>query len=156
MTILFSDTMLRVILAFLIIILLFALLHIKYNRKNEMTIVERLGKFKRLIEEPVFFFILPFVDRVLQRISKDEIVEGRRFICHEQDTDIKIDFTIRYTVFDPRLYAYASIDPIGSIVDLIKTAKENQFSDQELEDQIRSYGRDLGITVLSFHLINQY
>ena len=49
MYILLSDTM-KAFIALFLIVLLFAALHIKYNRKGEMTIVERLGRFNRLIE----------------------------------------------------------------------------------------------------------
>ena len=98
---------------------------------------------------------MPFVDRVLQRISTDEIVEGRRFIYVKDTEEIRVDFTIRYKVFDPKLYAYASIDPVGSIVDLIKTALENNFAQTELDEQVKSYGRDLGLSVMSYHTINQ-
>lgn len=141
----------RVIITLFILVLLFASLHIKYNRKDEMTIVERLGKFNRLIETPSIFFIIPFIDRVLERISEGEIVDARRFTYLKNDAEIKENITIRYKVFDPQLYAYASIDAIGSIVDLIKTAKENNFVEQDINDQVKSYGRDLGITVINYH-----
>lgn len=151
MIILLSDGM-RVTIALSLLVILFAALHVKYNIKDEITIVERLGKFKSMIDTPRFFFIMPFIDRVLQRTSTKEIVEARRFMYNENDNDVKINITMRYTIFDPKLFAYAAIDPIGSIVDLIKTAKENAIPDHDMDLQIRSYGRDLGITIVNYYL----
>lgn len=153
MIILFTDTAKLLLALFLLVILFFAL-HIKINRKDEITIIERLGKFNRLIDEPSIYFIFPFIDRVLERISLNDIVEGRRFTLNEADTPTKIELTIRYKVFDAKLYAYASIDPVGSIIELIKTAKENHINDTDMDEQVKSYGRDLGMTILSYHLIN--
>ena len=143
---------LRVILTFLLIILIFIALHVKYNRKNEMTVVERIGRFHRLIDSPSLFILIPFIDRVLQRIPTKPITESRRYTYQLNHEEIKKVLTIEYTVFDPKLYSYASIDPIASISDLISTAKENHFSDTEIFDQVKSYGRDLGITVLKLNL----
>ena len=142
----------RVIIALSLIILLFVALHIKYNAKDEMTIVERLGRFNRLIDRPSIFFLIPFIDRVLERISTDDIVDARRFTYTENEEIIKVNLTIRYRVFDPKLFAYTSIDAIGSIVDLVKTARENHISLEELDPQVKAYGRELGITVINYHL----
>ncbi len=151
MIILLSDS-LRITIVLLLIILVFTALHLKFNKKDEMTIVERFGKFHRLIEDPVIFFLFPFIDRVLERIPVEEIHVSRRFTYednhHEQ---IKMNISITYKVFDPQLYAYASIDAIGSIIDLIKTSMENQIEAKEMDDQIKSYGRDLGLTIINYH-----
>lgn len=151
MYILLSINM-RLFITISLIILLFIALHLKYNRKNETTIVERFGKFHQLIDEPHLFFLFPFIDRVLQRIPVDKITEKRRFTYQENDQEEKSSFVLTYTVFDPRLFAYASFDPVGSITDLIITAKEHHIPKEEMVEQIKSYGRDLGLTVNEFHL----
>ncbi len=150
MIILLSDAF-RVTIALFLILLLFAVLHIKYNVKDEITIIERLGKFKKMVDTPGFFFIMPFIDRVLERTSTGEIVDARRFSYKDGASEIKVNATMRYIIFDPKLFAYAAIDPIGSIVDLIKTAKENDISDEDLDLQVRAYGRDLGITIINYY-----
>ncbi len=149
MIILLSTTW-RAIIAFILLILVFLLLHTKYNRQDEVTIIERLGKFKRMYDEPTLFFIIPFIDRVLDRISTHEIIEARRFSYQQDNEQIKVNMTIRFTVFDPKAYAYQSYDPVGSIIDLIVTAKEHHVSAGDLDLQIKSYGRDFGMTIINY------
>ncbi len=141
----------RAIIAFLLLILLFLALHMKYNRKDDITIVERLGRFSRMYDEPTFFFLIPFIDRIYEKISNGEIVEARRFSYMLHSEEHHVNLTIRYRVFDPKLYAYTSIDPIASIIDLLKTGLEHEMDKQDIDMQVGSYGRDLGMTIINYH-----
>ena len=74
-------------------------------------VVERLGKFHRVLE-PGLNIIIPFFDRVAYRHSLKEVpLDVAEQVCITKDnTQLAVDGLIYYQVTDPRLASYGTSD----------------------------------------------
>jgi regulator of protease activity HflC (stomatin/prohibitin superfamily) len=130
-------------------------------------VVERLGKFSRILE-PGLNLIVPFFDRVAYRHSLKEVpLDVPEQICITKDnTQLSVDGIIYFQVTDPRLASYGSSDYIQAITQLAQTALRSVIGKMELDRTFESRdeinhtvvsvlddaGRTWGIKVLRYEI----
>jgi regulator of protease activity HflC (stomatin/prohibitin superfamily) len=130
-------------------------------------VVERLGKFSRVLE-PGLNLIVPFFDRVAYKHSLKEIpLDVPEQICITRDnTQLTVDGIIYFQVIDPRLASYGSSDYIQAVTQLAQTALRSVVGKMELDktfesrDEINHHvvlvldeaGRTWGIKVLRYEI----
>src|SRR5688572_24631837 len=130
-------------------------------------VVERLGKFSRILE-PGLNLIVPFFDRVAYRHSLKEVpLDVPEQICITKDnTQLTVDGIIYFQVTDPRLASYGSSDYIQAITQLAQTALRSVIGKMELDRTFESRdeinhtvvsvlddaGRTWGIKVLRYEI----
>ena len=130
-------------------------------------VVERLGKFSRVLE-PGLNLIVPFFDRVAYRHSLKEVpLDVPEQVCITKDnTQLSVDGIIYFQVVDPRLASYGSSDYIQAITQLAQTALRSGIGKMELDrtfesrDEINQHvvsvldeaGRTWGIKVLRYEI----
>ncbi len=130
-------------------------------------VVERLGKFSRILE-PGPNLIVPFFDRVAYKHSLKEVpLDVPEQVCITRDnTQLSVDGIIYFQVTDPRLASYGSSDYIQAITQLAQTALRSGIGKMELDrtfesrDEINQHvvsvldeaGRTWGIKVLRYEI----
>jgi regulator of protease activity HflC (stomatin/prohibitin superfamily) len=130
-------------------------------------VVERLGKFSRVLE-PGLNLIVPFFDRVAYKHSLKEVpLDVPEQICITRDnTQLTVDGIIYFQVIDPRLASYGSSDYIQAVTQLAQTALRSVIGKMELDKTFESRdeinhtvvqvlddaGRTWGIKVLRYEI----
>lgn len=139
-----------VVIAILVIVGLVILLmipNIKIVRKNEVTIIERLGRFHKLLDIPGIHFVIPLVDRSIQTVSlyKQHIHKKISVALGENVIHVEINYDM--TITDPKVYVYGSIDSNETIHTFIKEALEAQMDKEEIIIQTVDYAKSYGFTM---------
>ena len=130
-------------------------------------VVERLGKFYRVLE-PGLNIIIPFFDRVSYKHSLKEVpLDVPEQVCITKDnTQLTVDGIIYFQVVDPRLASYGSSDYVQAITQLAQTALRSVIGRMELDKTFESRdeinhtvvqvldeaGRTWGIKVLRYEI----
>jgi len=122
------------------VILLIIIASIKIVRQSTAVVVERLGKFHRLLGTGVHF-IFPIIDRsVGGPISLKERVadfEPQPVITKDNVT-MQIDTVVYYQVTDAKLFTYGVENPIRAIENLTATTLRNLVGELELDGTLTS------------------
>jgi regulator of protease activity HflC (stomatin/prohibitin superfamily) len=120
------------VLLFLAVVL--ALTAIRIVPQQYAFIVERLGRFDRVIEAGLHI-IVPFVDRVAYRASLKEIViDIPPQICITKDNvQVNVDGVIFYRVIDPKLASYGVSDFELAIIQLAQTTLRSEVGKIDLD-----------------------
>src|SRR6266581_7459915 len=102
-------------------------------------VVERLGKFKEVLQ-PGLNIIIPFFDRVAYRHSLKEVpADVPEQVCITKDnTQLAVDGLIYYQVTDPRLASYGTSDYVTAIVQLSQTTLRSEVGKMELDQSLQS------------------
>ena len=132
-------------------------------------VVERLGKFKEVLQ-PGLNIIIPFFDRVAYRHSLKEVpADVPEQVCITKDnTQLAVDGLIYYQVTDPRLASYGTSDYVTAIVQLSQTTLRSEVGKMELDQSLQSRdvinrqivavldeaGRSWGVKVLRYEVKN--
>jgi regulator of protease activity HflC (stomatin/prohibitin superfamily) len=95
------------------LILLFVLLNTRVLKAGYQIVVERLGAFHRIIDQPGIHFFIPFVDRPIETIKMGILSRSMKV-----QTTLD-DYTYQYEVIDPKLYVYAYPNPLIQMDELI-------------------------------------
>jgi regulator of protease activity HflC (stomatin/prohibitin superfamily) len=130
-------------------------------------VVERLGKFSRILE-PGLNLIVPFFDRVAYRHSLKEVpLDVPEQVCITKDnTQLGVDGILYYQVTDPRLASYGSSNYVAAISQLAQTTLRSEIGKMELDKTFESRddinrqivhsldeaGRNWGIKVLRYEI----
>ena len=132
-------------------------------------IVERLGKFKEVLQ-PGLNIIIPFIDRVAYRHSLKEVpLDVPEQVCITKDnTQLAVDGLIYFQVTDPRLASYGTSDYVTAITQLAQTTLRSEVGKMELDQSLQSRdvinrqivavldeaGRSWGVKVLRYEVKN--
>jgi regulator of protease activity HflC (stomatin/prohibitin superfamily) len=132
-------------------------------------VVERLGKFKEVLQ-PGLNIIIPFFDRVAYRHSLKEVpLDVPEQVCITKDnTQLAVDGLIYFQVTDPRLASYGTSDYVFAIVQLAQTTLRSEVGKMELDQSLQSRdvinrqivnvldeaGRSWGVKVLRYEVKN--
>ena len=97
-------------------------------------VVERLGKFNRVLE-PGLRILIPFVDKIRYRHLLKEIpLDVPSQICITRDnTQLQVDGIIYFQVTDPHAASYGSSDYILAITQLAQTTLRSVIGRMELD-----------------------
>lgn len=129
----------------IVIILLPSLLLIKVD---EQVLIERLGKYHKTINEPGIYFMIPFIDRVITKVSSKPY-----FISIKRKTNHTIH-TYKIEVFDLMLYTYQALDPIKEIHHFISRTLDEGKKLSDVEFLLEGYTQQFGINFLSITIDN--
>ncbi len=113
---------------------------IKIVRQSTAVVVERLGKFHKLLNTGVHF-ILPLVDRsVGGPISLKERVAdfAPQPVITKDNVTMQIDTVVYYQVTDAKLFTYGVENPIRAIENLTATTLRNLVGELELDGTLTS------------------
>jgi regulator of protease activity HflC (stomatin/prohibitin superfamily) len=156
-------------LAVIALVVVYALEAIRVVPQQEAFVVERLGRFDRVLE-PGLTFILPPIERVAYRHSLKEVpLDVAEQVCITKDnTQLGVDGIIYYQVTDPRLASYGTSDYVSAITQLAQTALRSEIGKMELDKTLESRdeinrsivavldeaGRAWGVKVLRYEVKN--
>lgn len=105
-------------------------------------IVERLGGYYQTWDVGIHFLV-PFIDRVKQKISiKEQVVDfDPQPVITKDNVTMQIDTVVFFQITDPKLFTYGVNQPIKAIENLTSTTLRNIIGDLELDESLTS--RDL-------------
>ena len=118
----------------LAIAILFIIKTVKVVPQQEALVVERLGKFHASLA-PGLNFVVPFVDKVIQKHSLKEIpLDVPSQICITRDnTQLQVDGILYFQVTDPKLASYGSSNYIIAVTQLAQTSLRSVIGKLELD-----------------------
>ncbi len=125
------------VLTLIIIILLMS--GIKIVPQTSVYIIERLGSYKRTLKNGINF-IIPFIDRVIQRETiKERVLDfPAQDVITKDNVTMKIDTVVYMQITDPKLYAYGVEKPLFAVENLTATTLRNLIGDLELDQTLTS------------------
>jgi regulator of protease activity HflC (stomatin/prohibitin superfamily) len=128
-----------VIVAVAVAVALFLGATIKVIRQQQIGVVERLGKFHRLLE-PGPHLVVPVFDRVRYTLDMREAVVPfpPQGVITEDNLMVSIDSVIYYQILDARRAAYEAQDYIKAIEQLTMTTLRNIIGGLDLEQTLTS------------------
>ena len=118
----------------LAIAILFIIKTVKVVPQQEAWVVERLGKFHASLA-PGLNFVVPFVDKVIQKHSLKEIpLDVPSQICITRDnTQLQVDGIIYFQITDPMRASYGSSNYVFAITQLAQTLLRSVIGKMELD-----------------------
>ena len=128
-----------IFLAVLIIVAAILIYTIRIVPQTEAYVVERLGAYHQTWNTGVHF-VLPFVDRVANRVTLKEIVKDfdPQPVITKDNVTMQIDTVVYFQITDPKLYTYGVVGPITAIENLTATTLRNIIGDLELDETLTS------------------
>lgn len=125
--------------AFIVIVILVAVSHIRIVQQTQKCIVERLGRYVATWDTGVHFLV-PFVDRIVKKVSmKEQIYDfPPQPVITKDNVTMHIDTVVFFTVTDPKLFTYGVENPIVGIEALTSTTLRNIIGDLDLDGTLTS------------------
>lgn len=127
-----------IILAVVLFIILVS--SVRIVRQSTAVVIERLGKFHRLLNTGVHF-ILPIFDRAVGApISLKERVAdfAPQPVITKDNVTMQIDTVVYFQITDAKLFTYGVEDPIRAIENLTATTLRNLVGELELDGTLTS------------------
>jgi regulator of protease activity HflC (stomatin/prohibitin superfamily) len=117
-----------------VVILIFIRKSLRVVPQQHAYVVERLGKFSRVLE-PGLRVLIPFVDEIRYRHLLKEIpLDVPSQICITRDnTQLQVDGIIYFQVTDPHAASYGSSDYVLAITQLAQTTLRSIIGRMELD-----------------------
>ena len=123
-----------------VIVFAIAISSIKIVRQSTAVVIERLGKFHRLLGTGIHF-VIPFIDRsVGGPISLKERVAdfAPQPVITKDNVTMQIDTVVYFQVTDAKLFTYGVESPIRAIENLTATTLRNLVGELELDGTLTS------------------
>jgi len=95
----------RAILVLFLLVILVIIPNIKFVKDKQAKVVERFGKFHRIIDQRGIYILIPLYERVVESVPLEPIKKHFKL-----DDEISIEYT--YEVFNVEKFVYESIDSI--------------------------------------------
>ena len=126
-----------IVLAVVIFIVIVA--SIRVVRQSTAVIVERLGKFRKILDTGIHF-VLPFIEKASSPISLKERVAdfAPQPVITKDNVTMQIDTVVYFQVTDAKLFTYGVEDPIRAIENLTATTLRNLVGELELDGTLTS------------------
>lgn len=138
----------RAALILALLFILFLLPNIKIVKINEAMVVERLGSFLKVIDTPGIYWLIPLVDRVIQRES---LLPITRTITIEDAFD-KYIYEYTYVITDIKMFCYKATEPLRvmeeHMKDLLSKGSPN-------EENIKEMLLDFGVKLEKINQVNK-
>ena len=127
------------LLILLIILLLILASCIRIVPQAHAMVLERLGTYQGTWSAGLHFK-LPFVDRVVRRMTlKEQVVDfDPQPVITKDNVTMRIDTVVFFQITDPKLYTYGVENPIMAIENLTATTLRNIIGDLELDQTLTS------------------
>lgn len=133
----------EIISSFLILLILFVVLIIKLGVKivsqADIYIIERLGRFHRVLDGG-FHIIIPFFDSVRAKLSvREGLVDiSRQQVITKDNVNIMVDGIVFLKVFDGRMAVYNVEDYKKAISNLAMTTLRSAIGEMSLDNTLSS------------------
>ena len=133
----------EIISSFLILLILFVVLIIKLGVKivsqADIYIIERLGRFHRVLDGG-FHIIIPFFDSVRAKLSvREGLVDiSRQQVITKDNVNIMVDGIVFLKVFDGRMAVYNVEDYKKAISNLAMTTLRSAIGEMSLDSTLSS------------------
>ena len=126
------DSIVFVVIA--VIAVIFVVRAIKIVPQQHAWVVERLGRFDRVLS-PGLSFVVPFVERVAYRHLLKEIpLDVPSQVCITKDnTQLQVDGILYFQVTDPMRASYGSSNYVVAITQLAQTTLRSVIGKMELD-----------------------
>jgi len=139
--------LLRGIFALSLLVILLLGLNTKIVQNNKAIVIERLGRFLKIIDQPGFYFTIPVVDRVVQTVPLD--IQENKFVIDSKEDSIKITLSINYKIFDVKLFVYAELDSLSKLEEYITQHINLTDPISEQDSHLaKEYAESLGIEII--------
>ena len=128
-----------IVILILVVIAIFSL-SLKIVHQSTALVIERLGKFHKVLETGIHF-IVPFFDRPAgPPITLKERVADfpPQPVITKDNVTMQIDTVVYFQVTDPKMYTYGVERPIGAIENLTATTLRNLVGELELDATLTS------------------
>ncbi|MGN0893369.1 MAG: SPFH domain-containing protein [Succinivibrio sp.] len=124
-----------VALFFVIIAIIFAVKSVNVIPQQTAWVVERLGKFHKVLN-PGLNFIIPFIDKVAYKHSLKEIpLDTPSQVCITKDnTQLSVDGILFFQVTDPKLASYGTSNYIIAVTQLAQTTLRSVIGKMVLDE----------------------
>ncbi|MDY6420370.1 MAG: SPFH domain-containing protein [Succinivibrio dextrinosolvens] len=124
-----------VALILIIIAIIFVFKAIKVIPQQSAWVIERLGKFHKVLN-PGLNFIIPFIDKVAYKHSLKEIpLDTPSQVCITRDnTQLSVDGILYFQVTDPKLASYGTSNYIIAITQLAQTTLRSVIGKMVLDE----------------------
>ncbi|WP_297510940.1 SPFH domain-containing protein [Thermococcus sp.] len=134
----FAGAVILILGVFLLVMLL---LSVKVIRPYQRGLVERLGKFNRILE-PGIHFIIPFMERVKVVDMREHVVDvpPQEVICKD-NVVVTVDAVVYYQIIDPVKAVYNVSNFLMAIIKLAQTNLRAIIGEMELDETLS--GRDI-------------
>ena len=128
-----------VVIVIVALLLVLALTSVKIINQSTARVVERLGKFNRVLSCGVHF-IIPFIERIGPIVSLKETVADfdPQSVITKDNVTMQIDTVIYFQVTDPKLFTYGVERPLNAIENLTATTLRNIVGELELDESLTS------------------
>ena len=129
-------------IVFIVIAIIFASKSISVIPQQTAWVIERLGKFHKVLS-PGLNFIIPFIDKVAYKHSLKEIpLDTPSQVCITRDnTQLSVDGILYFQVTDPKLASYGTSNYIVAITQLAQTTLRSVIGKMVLDETFEE--RDL-------------
>lgn len=140
-----KELIAAIVLAVLFII--FLLPNFKIVKLNEACVVERMGSFHRVIDQPGIYFLIPLFERVIQQESL--LPKTRELLLN--DKSFKTTYSYTYQIKDIKLFCYAALDSLKlleeKMIDYINATNDHL-------DALNELSQTYGVEILKIDEIN--
>lgn len=125
-----------------VFLLLMLLLSVKVIRPYQKGLVERLGKFNRILEPGIHFIVPPFMERVKVVDMREHVVDvpPQEVICKD-NVVVTVDAVVYYQILDPVKVVYNVSNFLMAIIKLAQTNLRAIIGEMELDETLS--GRDI-------------
>lgn len=126
----------------IVIAVIFAFKSINVIPQQTAWVIERLGKFHKVLN-PGLNFIIPFIDKVAYKHSLKEIpLDTPSQVCITRDnTQLSVDGILYFQVTDPKLASYGTSNYIIAVTQLAQTTLRSVIGKMVLDETFEE--RDL-------------
>ena len=127
------------IIAVAVILIIVGASSIRIVKQTEKYVIERVGKYRTILE-PGFKLILPFFDRVANRVTLKEQIRDfdPQPVITKDNVTMQIDTIVFFQITDPKLYTYGVVNPIAAIESLSATTLRNIIGELDLDETLTS------------------
>ena len=135
-----STTAIIVIVVLALLAIAILALSLKIVRQSTAIVIERLGKFHKVLDTGIHF-IVPFFDRPAGNpISLKERVAdfAPQPVITKDNVTMQIDTVVYFSVTDPKLFTYGVERPMAAIENLTATTLRNVVGELELDATLTS------------------
>ena len=135
-----STTAIIVIVVLALLAIAILALSLKIVRQSTAIVIERLGKFHKVLDTGIHF-IVPFFDRPAGNpISLKERVAdfAPQPVITKDNVTMQIDTVVYFQITNPKLYTYGVENPINAIENLTATTLRNLIGELELDQTLTS------------------
>jgi len=128
-----------VCLVLVCLVALMFILGIRIVHQSYARVVERLGKYSRVMHSGVHF-IIPFIERAKPEISLKENVADflPQSVITKDNVTIQIDTVVYYQITDAKLFTYGIERPKSALENLTATTLRNIVGELELDETLTS------------------